>query len=305
MNTGAFETDIAGEALRLGFAAAGFAEAGNAPGSEVFERWLDQGYAADMDYLHRHAPIRCHPSNITPDVRSLIAVAARYPVNPHPGHGFCMTAQALDYHDIVRHKLRALVAYINTKHPLKTARICIDSAPLPEREWAQRAGIGWQGRQGQLISPIAGACTVLGFILTELPLQPSTPLDNRCGDCRLCVTSCPSCAILPDSRQIDSRRCLSYLTIEHDGDIPETFRQAIGQTLFGCDICTTVCPWNQTATAPIMPELCPRPTPLPTAGEILSFSPESFTERFRDTVVKRSGNERLQRNARIVQMNSR
>lgn len=298
------EHDIAAEACRLGFAAVGFAEAGDAIGSDAFAQWLARGDAAGMDYLHRHAPLRRHPAAIAPDVRSIIAVAARYPVNPEPRDGgFCMTARCRDYHDVLRGKLRLLADFVKQRTPAHTTRICVDSAPLPEREWARRAGLGWQGRQGQLVSPVAGTCTVLGFLLTDIALRPSPPIPDQCGDCRRCVESCPSGAIRPDA-QIDARRCLSYLTIEHRGEISPERQPAMGQALFGCDICTSICPWNQTATAPIMPELAPQAGPMPDADEIAAMSPDTFTARFHGTAVKRTGLDRLQRNAAIALQNT-
>jgi len=303
MPANATETDIRAEAARLGFAAVGFAESGDAQGSDAFDNWLSRGYAAGMDYLHRHAPLRRNPASIAPETRTLIAVAARYPVNPAPADGgFCMLARGRDYHDVLRGKLRQLAAFVKARTAARTTRICVDSAPLPEREWARRAGLGWQGRQGQLVSPVAGTCAVLGFLLTDIALQPSAPIANQCGDCRRCVESCPSGAILPAS-QIDARRCLSYLTIEHRGEIPPARRSALGSALFGCDICTSVCPWNRKATAPVMPELEPAVTPLPDTAAIAAMTPGAFAARFNGTTVKRSGLDRLQRNAAIASRN--
>jgi epoxyqueuosine reductase len=302
MTATALESSIVDEALRLGFAAIGFAAAGDSCSSGVFEEWLEEGGAAGMDYLRRHAPLRRHPATIAPSVRSVIAVAARYPVNPEPGDGFCMTARARDYHDVIRGKLRELAAFLGARTPQRCARICVDSAPLPEREWALRAGLGWQGRQGQLIVPGAGACTVLGFLLTDLDLQPSIPQENRCGDCRRCVESCPTRAILPSGR-IAAGRCISYLTIEHQGEIATGLEPAMGQALFGCDICTAVCPWNLKASAPVLPALEPG-SPPPDAGALVAMVPGEFNVRFRGTAVQRSGLDRLQRNARIALRNA-
>lgn len=293
------ESDIASEARRLGFAAIGFAQAGESCSGPVLEQWLEHGYAGGMDYLRRHAPLRRHPAVVAPAVRTVIAVAARYPVNPQPGDGFCMTARTRDYHEVIREKLRLLAAFIRCRTPLQGARICVDSAPLPEREWALRAGLGWLGRQGQLIVPGAGACTVLGFLLADVDLQPSDPIENRCGDCRLCVERCPTRAILPDGR-LDARRCISYLTIEHRGDIPPDLQVAMGRSLFGCDICTACCPWNRSATVPVMPELEPDGQVPPDATTVAAMTPDTFTARFRGTAVKRTGLDLLRRNALIA-----
>lgn len=302
MNVTALETEITNEARRLGFAAVGFASVGDTCSGGILAEWLEAGYAADMDYLHRHASLRQHPSSIAPTARSIVAVAARYPVNPSPGSGFCMTARTRDYHDVLREKLVLIAAFIRARTPLQCARVCVDSAPLSEREWALRAGLGWQGRQGQLIIPGAGACTVLGFLLTDLELQPSVVQENRCGDCRRCVERCPMQAILPSGR-VDARRCISYLTIEHRGEISPSLAGAMGEALFGCDICTAVCPWNEKATTPIMPELEPS-LPLPDAPALAAMTPEVFQVCFRGTAVKRSGLDRLGRNAEIALRNA-
>jgi epoxyqueuosine reductase len=296
------EQAITQEAYRLGFAAIGFAASGEAVGSHAFDRWLDQGYAGGMTYLRRHAPLRRNPNNITPSVKSIIALLARYPTNPSPTDGgFCMLARLPDYHDVLRRKLRELTTVVKACTSTSHTRICVDSAPLPEREWAIRAGLGWQGRQGQLISPVAGTCSVLGFILTDAILNTSEPIDNHCQECRLCVESCPSEAIRHAS-QLDARRCISYLTIEHDGDIATELQDAIGNALFGCDICTSICPWNQRASATIMPEFA-NPASMPDAKAITMLSPEAFASRFHGTTIKRSGHERLMRNAAICLKN--
>ena len=285
MSASRVEDAIIAEARRLGFATAGFAAAG-----------IAKGAAGSMDYLHRHAPLRRHPSFVSPSVVSIVAMVARYPVNPAPqAGGFCMTARTADYHDVLRRKLRLLADFIKAHTPVRTLRICVDSAPLPEREWALRAGIGWQGRQGQIISPLVGACSVLGFLLVDIPFAPSPPMQNQCGGCHRCVDHCPSRAIEAD-RLIDARRCASYLSIEHRGDFTDAQQQHLGKALFGCDICTAVCPWNDRATAPVMQELCATSEP-PNAEELLQLTPETFASRFTGTAVMRSGLNRLQRNA--------
>lgn len=297
------EEAITNEAHRLGFADLGFAESGDAVGSDAFAAWLADGNAGGMDYLRRHEPLRRNPDQITPAAKTIIAVVARYPVNPTPtAGGFCILARIPDYHDILRQKLRQLSEVIKACTTATTTRICIDSAPLPEREWAIRAGLGWQGRQGQLVSPVAGTCTALGFVLTDATLTPSVPIDNRCDDCRLCLDSCPSGAIR-QAPQVDARRCISYLTIEHRGEIAADYQPAMGQALFGCDICTSVCPWNQSATAEVMPEFANPDQSMPDANALETMSPAAFTARFRGTTVKRSGLERLKRNAAICLKN--
>lgn len=288
---------IIAETTAAGFAATGIAATAPAQSMAVYADWLAAGMAGDMDYLHRHADLRRNPSTIAPGVRSIIAVAARYPANPAPGHGFSTYARGLDYHDVMRRKLRRVSTTIQAYHPLKVARVCIDSAPLLEREWAMRAGLGWQGKQGQLVNPSAGCCLLLGFLLVDIDLAPSTPLPNQCGDCRRCITACPTGAALGNGR-IDARRCISYLTIEHKGEIPASLKPTVAGTLFGCDCCTAVCPWNDTATAPVMPEL-KATAPLPSVESCRTLTPTAFEARFKNTPVHRTGLQRLQRNARL------
>jgi epoxyqueuosine reductase len=288
---------IASEAKSAGFAVVGFARVAASETMSVYRQWLDDGMAAGMDYLHHHAELRTHPHNIAPHARSIIAVAARYPINAAPGDGVSTYARGRDYHDVIRQRLREIIEAIRKQHALQVARICVDSAPIAEREWAARAGLGWIGKQGQLVNPDAGCCLVLGFILVDLELEPSTPIPNQCGDCDLCIKSCPTGAALGDNL-VDARRCVSYLTIEHKGAIPAELEPAVSGTLFGCDCCTAVCPWNKSAAGPIMQELQEQDS-MPTAAECLNMTESEFANRFKETSIWRTGLDRLQRNARL------
>jgi epoxyqueuosine reductase len=194
-------------------------------------------------------------------------------------------------------RLKHLAEGIRRLRPLRAARICVDSAPLPEREWAVRAGIGWLGRQGQVVRADAGCCLVLGELLVDIELEPTAQTADRCGDCRRCVAACPTQTIAPD-RSVDARRCISYLTIEHKDAIPLELRPALGTALFGCDRCTAVCPWNEHGEKSELPELQPRSRPA--ADECLEMNAAQFRRHFKDTAVRRSGLERLQRNAAVA-----
>jgi len=291
------EEAIVAEATRLGFGAVGFATAQPAQTLKIFSAWVADGRAASMRYLAHHLHLRADPRLLAPGIRSIIVAAARYPTNQQPGYGFSTCARGQDYHRVLRSKLKQLGAFLRHQANAGIIRICVDSAPILEREWAIRAGIGWLGKQGQVISPTLGACFVLGELLVDVTLKPSSVTPNLCGDCHRCVAACPTGAICPD-HLLDARRCLSYLTIEHPGPIPDDLAPLIRPTLFGCDYCTAVCPWNETATAPVMAELDERP--MPTAAECLKLSQEEFLRRFRATAVLRSGLERLKRNAAAV-----
>ncbi|MBC8453478.1 tRNA epoxyqueuosine(34) reductase QueG [PVC group bacterium] len=292
------ETQIFLKAKHLGFGAAGIAKSGPSNGYNSYLDWLSDGNAAEMVYLKKHALIRANPDLIAPRVKSIIAVGAGYPVNTALGKGFSSYARGKDYHEILRTKLKSLTGFIKEKSELSLARICIDSAPLLEREWAIRAGLGWRGRQGQVINPNLGACFVLGFLLVDLKLTPSPVLTDRCGDCRKCIEACPAEAI-NTKHEVDARKCISYMTIEHKGKIPKDFAAKMKGSLFGCDFCTAVCPWNEQKQRTVMPEFAEE-QPLPTPGECMEMSETDFKRRFTGSAVYRSGLTRLKRNAAIA-----
>ncbi len=256
------ESFIRQEAVQLGFAAVGFASAGPSHSYDRFREWLARGYAGDMAYLARNSTLRAQPALLAPYVKTIIVVAAHYPAARQSGH-WSNYALGRDYHDVLRGKLKELAEAIRGQIsvPLRS-RICVDSAPVLEREWACRAGLGWIGRQGSLVHPEFGCCLFLGELLTDLELEASPAVPNQCGDCRLCVESCPAGAIQADGL-VDARRCLSYLTIEHKGDIPAALRPLV-KTLFGCDRCTAVCPRNRERDEAVEMKNCGAlPTPAP------------------------------------------
>ena len=294
------ENAILTEARQLGFIATGIATAGPAENLDLFNKWLRDGNSADMAFMERSQHVRTDVRNVMPEVRSIIVAAARYATNKEPGKGFSTYARGMDYHIVIRNKLSLLSDFIK-KQPGISTRICVDSVPLFEREWAVRAGIGWRGKQGQIVNPAAGCCLSIGVLLLNIELAPSLPCTNQCGNCRLCMDACPTGAILDDGL-IDCRRCIAYLTIEHKGDIPQEFHKTIGKSLFGCDICTAVCPWNVQDNDGIISEFKERQ--MPNAEEILAMSKEEFTSRFKDSTVFRTGLERLKRNAALVQGNT-
>jgi epoxyqueuosine reductase len=296
------EDQIICKARELGFAAAGIAAVSASQTFNKYREWLAAGMSAGMGYLEKRAALRADPRNIMPEARSVVVVAARYPVNRKPGAGFSTYARGPDYHDVVRRKLDELVKSVWPDMSPGSFRICVDSAPVLEREWAVRAGVGWRGRQGQIVNPAAGCCLVLGELFVNIELDADGPIEDRCGDCRRCVESCPTGA-LSESGLVDSRKCISYLTIEHKGDVAPEARRSLGGAIFGCDICTAVCPWNQYGDNLVMPEL--RERDAPSAGAILGMNEEDFEKRFKGTAVFRTGLDRLKRNAQIAGENSK
>ncbi len=292
-------------ARSVGLPSIGVAAAGLAERADVFESWLESGRAAGLDYLRRHAAPRRDPRALFPAARSLLVASLPYPVNPDPGAGgLAMLARGRDYHLALRERLGALARRLAVGRPELRWRVCVDSAPLAERGWAVCAGLGWIGRQGQLVHPEYGATVVLGTLLLNVELPADAPLAGRCGDCRRCLDACPTGALAGDGT-LDCRRCLSYLSIEHkaaDFEPADTARVGGQQAWFGCDRCTAVCPWNRAPSAAIPAEFLPAPPP--TAAALLALDEAGFAARFAGTTVLRTGLARLRRNVRAGSLNN-
>lgn len=293
------ESFIQEEGRRLGFAAVGIASAGPSQTFGRFQEWLARGYAGDMAYLSRNIALRSHPSLVAPYVKSIIVAAARYP-SAGPSSHWSRHSLGKDYHDILRGKLKRLAESIRGQVAVPLlSRVCVDTAPILEREWACRAGLGWIGRQGSLVHPEFGCCLFLGELLVNLELEALPRVPDQCGDCRLCVEACPTGAIQTDGF-LDARRCVACLTIEHQGEIPETLRPLVGTSLYGCDRCTAVCPRNRKDDHSVMEAFRPSDEPRPSPESCLAMTEAGFKSRFNGTAIRRLGLKRLQRNAAIV-----
>ena len=221
------------------------------------EQWLEKGYAGEMRYMHNNLHLRANPKELLPEAKSMIMVLMNYyPRQWQPADKPQIAAYAYgnDYHHIVKSKLTQLAEEINKVAPHKYAVFC-DSAPVLERYWATRAGLGWIGRNGMLVNPTLGTFTFIGTLITSLDLEPSREMENRCGTCSKCMDACPTKAIL--NKTIDARRCLSYQTIEKRGEIDNELIEMAGNTLYGCDRCQLACPWNRFAHPHNHPELEP------------------------------------------------
>ena len=302
MITMKLEEYIRERAAELGFGAIGFACIGLSRSAEAFQQWLDKGYYVEMSYLKRHAVLRSDPRNLEPLAKSIIVVGARYP-SEQTGCTISNYARGPDYHHVLKLKLAKLAEMIGEKcGGTSIGRICVDSAPLSEREWAVRAGIGWIGKQGSVVNPEMGCCFFLGELLVNLELDPSPEIACRCEACNLCVKACPAGAII-SGNQIDARRCISYLTVEHKGAIAPEMAERMGNSVYGCDCCTSVCPWNKRAQAPVMAEFDVKQSVIPSLDEFSRLNEESFNKMFRNTPVKRIGLERFQRNVKIALAN--
>jgi epoxyqueuosine reductase len=315
---GTLEERLKQQARELGFDLVGIAPAAPADGFEHLRSWLAAGYAGTMDYLHKRAEARRHPSSILPGVRSVVMVAMSYndaadsgeDSSPRPVQSgapgavvgkVARYARGADYHGVLWQSLGRLLEWLQGERPGCVGRAVADSAPLLERNFARRAGLGWIGKNTLLLNRVTGSYVVLGALLVDVDLRPDTPFEaDHCGSCTACLDACPTDAF-PAPGVLDARRCVSYLTIEHKGPIPPELRRGVGDWLFGCDICQEVCPWNRKASAGTEPKLQPLSwlTALD-AVELLGLSEEEFRRRFEGTALLRPRRRGLLRNAAVV-----
>lgn len=291
------------EALRLGFSACGFAKA--EPVSEemagVFDRWTENGYHADMQYMERNRHLRLDPTQLVPGCRTLIVVALNYypkQLLPTEGYQIAYYAYGKDYHRVVKDKLNQLFAYIKTLIPDVEGRAFCDTAPLLERYWAMKAGLGFIGLNRQLIIPGKGSYFFLGVLAVDAEIgTPTLSIKEgvSCGSCKRCLIACPTGALTLDG--INCRRCLSYLTIEHRGPIPKDMAQKLGRRIYGCDTCQRVCPHNKNAqsTEENSFEISPAVAQL-TTEEWQQLTPERYKELFKHSAMERAGYKGLMRN---------
>jgi epoxyqueuosine reductase len=298
------------EAAELGFEACGVADLQPSRTRHALDQWLERGFHGEMRYMARQAAVRRDPRHAWRAARSVVVVLHNY-YQPQLGGGpagrIARYAQGQDYHRVMRDKLDRLAAALVAAAGHGRTRVYVDAGPLPERELAQRAGLGWFGKNTMLIHPRLGSFTFIGVILTDLDLATDQPFEaDRCGTCRRCLDACPTGAF-PAPRVLDATRCVSYLTIEARREVPAELRTGVGDNLFGCDICQDVCPWNvkfarQTPEAQYFP---PPDRPFPTLEEILAMDQAGFDACFGDTALERAGLAGLQRNARVVRENVR
>ena len=292
-----------GEAL--GFDAVGVASLERNAHADELDRWLAAGYAGTMSYLHRQAEQRKLPHRIMPEATVAVVTLTTYfhgSADPGPAarnHGkVAQYARTADYHRVVGRRLERLASAVRELAPDSRTRCYVDAGPVPERELAQRAGLGWIGKNTMLIHPRLGSFTFIGVILTDAALAPDAPFEaDRCGTCTRCLEACPTAAF-PDPRVLDARRCISYLTIEHRGAFTDTEQRMVGDWLFGCDVCQDVCPWNvKFACASEDPDLSPRPDlAAPDLPALLEMDQDTFTRRYGDTPFERPGHRGMRRN---------
>lgn len=325
--------NIKAEALRLGFSACGIAKAESVDENTAnrFRKWLADGSNADMKYLENNLEKRLDPTLLMPNAKSIICLAMNYYPEQkldEEQYQFAFYAYGQDYHDVLKAKIRELIKNYypealqlkgeKTVEDAEKIRICVDTVPFLDRYWAYKAGLGWIGKNGNLIIPKAGSFFFLGAIIVDIELEYDTPMENHCGTCQRCIDACPTRA-LREPYYIDARKCLSYLTIEHRGDFDfNTFSQdnietthypqmvndksANGIYIYGCDRCQLACPYNRFAQPTKIKEFSPK-------SEFLSMCPsdwttltiEQYRALFKGSAVKRAKYEGLMRNINSIQ----
>jgi epoxyqueuosine reductase len=301
--------DVKAKAKSLGFDLAGIAPIGPSPEALFYPEWLERGYAGEMHYLERQRLRKMDPESIMPGARSMIVCAVNYNT-ARPLTSFdrmrawvSRYAWGQDYHRTLEKKLEVLAAWLRESAGIQT-RTYVDTGPLLERVHAKYAGIGWFGKNTCIINQTAGSWLFLGCILVNVELPYDSAVADRCGSCTRCIDACPTDAIVAPYI-LDSRKCISYQTIELRGALTESERDGIGHHLFGCDICQDVCPWNRKAPVSGAPEFQAKPGLFwPHIGELLEFDDDAWRELVRGTSLKRSKVKGLLRNLMVVAGNS-
>ena len=300
------------QAAALGFDAVRITTPGAMqPAGERLAAFLEAGRHGDMAWMEANAERRSSPTELWPDVRTIVMLGMSYAPDEDPMHALdesdrgviSVYARGKDYHDILKGKLKQLAGFLASSAGADV-KVFVDTAPVMEKPLAAAAGVGWQGKNTMLVSRRHGTWLFLGAIFTTAELPPDVPEADHCGSCRRCLDACPTAAF-PAPYQLDARRCLAYLSIEHKGHIPAEFRRPMGNRVFGCDDCLAVCPWNKFAQAAREARFAARAeTDNPPLAELLQLDDATFRIRFAGTPIKRTGRDRFVRNVLIAAGNS-
>ena len=301
------ESLLRAQAYALGFDLVGFTRLGPVETAPEYERWIERGRAGEMSYLERGTEKRRDTRLPVAGTTSAVVVGMNYG-GREPSGPVARYARGDDYHDVMTAKLRELHRWLASHVGREiVGKAYVDTGPILERDLARKAGLGWFGKNTNLINPKLGSFFFLGLLLVDLELMPDEPFEaDRCGSCTRCIEACPTQAITAP-RELDATRCISYLTIELKGAIPEDLREPIGELLYGCDICQDVCPWN-VRFARELPDESPYAARAAISGkdtrtlarEILGMTPQDFSRAFRNSPMKRAKLRGLKRNAAVV-----
>jgi epoxyqueuosine reductase len=310
--------EVKRRATALGFDAVGITPLDPNPHAAELDRWLAAGHAGTMNYLHRQSGKRKDPARIMPGARVAVVTLSNYyhgsvdpgatprgTRSPTAGPRVAQYAWSADYHTVLGRRLDRLAAAVAEIAPGAATRAFVDAGPVPERELAQRAGLGWIGKNMMLIHPRLGSFTFIGVVLTDAALAPDLPFEaDRCGTCRRCLDACPTDAFVAP-HDLDARRCISYLTIEKRGDFSADERTMVGDWVFGCDVCQDVCPWNVTFAEPIADAgfTVERDVAAPDLASLCAAQEPAFSLRYGHTPFERPGAAGMRRNAAAVLAN--
>jgi epoxyqueuosine reductase len=298
------KADIRSIGLSLGFTGVGFASVDLGEAEQRLMDWLAQGYHGSMDYMAAHGARRARPAELLPGTRTVISVRVDYLSGPEPEDApdralISRYARGRDYHKLLRHRLQGFATRLTAELGPFQYRAFTDSAPVMEVELARLAGLGWRGKHTLTLSR-SGSWFFLGELYTDLDLPPDAPEASHCGECCACLDACPTQAFVAPYI-LDARRCISYLTIEHDGAIPMELRPLLGNRIYGCDDCQAACPWNRFAVPSREADFLPRQG-LDQAGlvELFSWTESDFLERLAGSPIRRIGHERWLRNIAVA-----
>lgn len=295
------------EAAKLGFQFVGISKAEFMdPEARRLDDWLNANYYGEMHYMANHFDKRVDPTKLVPGAKSVVSLMYNYYTpdqqkDPNAPK-ISKYAYGKDYHFVLKDKLKTLLGVLCEKVGQVEGRCFVDSAPVLERDWAKRSGIGWIGKNTMLIHPQAGSYFFLAELIIDLELVADHPMKDYCGTCRRCIDACPTDAISQDGYLMDGSKCISYFTIELKDEIPDAYKGKFEQWMFGCDICQEVCPWNRFATRHDEPAFEPHPDLLSmTKADWLEITEEVFREIFRKSAVKRTKWKGLVRNIKFLE----
>ena len=299
------------KAIELGFDRCGFAKAEPLDQEAVqLEEWLKQNRHGTMDWMQNHFDKRIDPTKLIPGSKSVVSVLAGYRFEKNEKFDLkpntpkiAKYARGRDYHKVFKKKLKELFRYTEEIVGSISGRVFVDSAPVMDKAWAQRAGLGWIGKNSNLLNKTHGSWFLIGEMIIDVPFVYDAPETEHCGTCTRCIDACPTDAIY-EPYKVDAKRCISYLTIELKDKIPEEFREQMGEWMFGCDICQDVCPWNRKAEYGQFDDLRPRDHVLDRNGKNWSeITEEEFDVLFEGSPVRRAKHEWFTKNASIVEKN--
>ncbi|WP_114767845.1 tRNA epoxyqueuosine(34) reductase QueG [Vibrio rhodolitus] len=300
-------------AKELGFQKVGICDVNLQEHEAELQKWLDAGYHGTMDWMARHGMMRARPDELLPGTVRVISARmdylppqAQFAANlNNPNHAYISRyALGRDYHKLIRNQLKKLGQLIEQEVEALNCRPFVDSAPILERPLAQKAGLGWSGKHSLILDKECGSWFFLGELLIDLPLPVDTPTDDQCGNCKACITSCPTGAIVADG-VVDARRCISYLTIENSESIPVEFRKAMGNRIYGCDDCQLVCPWNRFASVTEEQDFHRRKAlQSPDLVELFNWDEATFLKNMEGSAIRRIGHQQWLRNLSIAMGNA-